>query len=451
MMLPLRDYTLDEIAQTSEGTIVRRRFDERNVAWTYSLAWLFAMASVICVGYSFHRRAQPQELVAMADAALTIFMLGALHAYRSGQGRWLPWARIIGRNLTPWIVTLFLSKIATFTFLALRGPGAFAWAMLFPFTTLGLRLLLGPRLILHGAIAAITIGGAMVPGKQPRDAGAFIALAFLNSAVFAMTTVVSRRLKRTTIAEWRVRRADARERLRIRDELQFAREVQVSMLPEAPPVLDWADVAGVSIPATEVGGDYYDYLDVGGRLAVVCADVAGHGLASGITLAGLRSGFTLLRDSLSDPSRVMERLQSVVLSSRKRMMVTVSVLLLDPTARRAIVASAGHPPIIVRREDRRIETIELFAPPLGARLGGAIPQRELTFAPGDVFVMHSDGVYETMSPTGEYFGLERLAAVVAYARGDSAQIRDAILRSVEEFRDGAPQEDDVTVVVVQIF
>ena len=62
--------------------------------------------------------------------------------------------------------------------------------------------------------------------------------------------------------------------------------------------MPWAEVAGISLPATEVGGDYYDYFVVDGRLAIVCGDVAGHGLASGITLSALRSGFTLLRDEL---------------------------------------------------------------------------------------------------------------------------------------------------------
>ena len=67
-----------------------------------------------------------------------------------------------------------------------------------------------------------------------------------------------------------------------------------------------------SLPATEVGGDYYDYFVVDGRLAIVCGDVAGHGLASGITLSALRSGFTLLRDQLLDPAHVLDRLQEVV-------------------------------------------------------------------------------------------------------------------------------------------
>lgn len=454
-------YTLEEIAHTSEGVMVRRRFDERNLAWAFAVGWVFAFASLITVMLSLHAKAAgaPHRALAVVDALLTLFVLGAIADIRASErlGRAMrAWARPLARNPTPWIVAMFLLKVATFIYLALPGSGVFAWAFAFPFTMIGLRLLLGPRLFLHGSILAIVITGALLTTtkmtKRPSSRGVYILIAGVHLFVFGVGTLASRNLKKATIAEWAERRRDARERLRIRDELRFAREVQVSMLPDAPPALDWADVAGVSIPATEVGGDYYDYLEVDGRLAVVCGDVAGHGLASGITLSALRSGFILLRGALLDPASVLARLQEVVvLSSRKRMMVTVSVLLLDPGARRATIASAGHPPLFVRRASTgAVESIDLFAPPLGARLGAEIPQREVAFDRGDVFVLHSDGAYEATNPAGEHFGLDRLAAAAAAASGTAEEIRDAILRSVDEFRAGAAQEDDVTLVVVRI-
>jgi len=228
--------------------------------------------------------------------------------------------------------------------------------------------------------------------------------------------------------------------------------VQISMLPESPPQLDWADVAGVSLPATEVGGDYYDYYVVDGCLAIVCGDVAGHGLASGITLSALRSGFTLLRDQLLDPAYVLGRLQEVVTqSSRRRMMVTISVLLLDHETHLATIASAGHPPLLhVRGAPRETQLIELFAPPLGARLGAIVPQRVVPFASGDTFVLHSDGIYETVNASGDEYGLDRLARIVAACDGTAEEVRDSVLRDVDSFRGNEPQEDDVTLVVVRI-
>src|SRR5439155_1073047 len=81
---------------------------------------------------------------------------------------------------------------------------------------------------------------------------------------------------RKILTIWTEPRRHAGEVVRSRDELNYAREIQLSMLPDAAPQIDWLDVAGVSIPATEVGGDYFDYFDVGGRLAIVSGDVAGH-------------------------------------------------------------------------------------------------------------------------------------------------------------------------------
>jgi sigma-B regulation protein RsbU (phosphoserine phosphatase) len=303
-------------------------------------------------------------------------------------------------------------------------------------------------------IAAIVVVAAVTspsPRKGRNNTGAYVTLIAINLISFGVGALGSRSLGKTAIEEGLQRRAEAREQLRIRDELRFAREVQVSMLPESPPQLPWADIAGVSLPATEVGGDYYDYFVVDGRLAIVCGDVAGHGLASGITLSALRSGFTLLRDQLLDPAHVLERLQEVVTqSSRRRMMVTISVLLLDRETRQATIASAGHPPLLhVHASTRATDLIELFAPPLGARLGDSVPQTVVPFTTGDTFVLHSDGIYETTNAAGEEYGLDRLRRVVSACEGTAEEIRDAVLRDVEQFRGDVAQQDDVTIVVVR--
>jgi sigma-B regulation protein RsbU (phosphoserine phosphatase) len=238
----------------------------------------------------------------------------------------------------------------------------------------------------------------------------------------------------------------------MRDELRYARELQLSMLPDAPPPVEWADIAAISIPATEVGGDYFDYIDVDGSLAVICGDVAGHGLASGITLSALRGGIILLSQSLTNPSAVLERLHDVVAkSSRKRTLVTLTAALFDPRRRRATIASAGHPPVIVRRTDGSVELIELFGPPLGARRMERIGQREIPFAAGDVFLLHSDGVYEATNEAAEQYGLDRLVSVLGSSDGSAIEVRDHVLRSVEQFRGNAAQQDDLTVVVVKIY
>src|SRR4029078_4698085 len=93
---------------------------------------------------------------------------------------------------------------------------------------------------------------------------------------------------------WQARVGRAREQVRVAEELQLAREAQLSMLPACMPDLSWADVGAVTLPATEVGGDYYDFFTADDSLAVVVADVAGHGVASGLVLASVRHGPALL-------------------------------------------------------------------------------------------------------------------------------------------------------------
>ncbi|HEX9458875.1 MAG TPA: PP2C family protein-serine/threonine phosphatase [Thermoanaerobaculia bacterium] len=454
--------SLDELAQITEPQMVRRRFDEQNLVWAYVISWFFAISSFVLVASSLATRNRLSGHIAAAvvDAALTLFIIASMSELRKARRRegWKAhsYARLIGRNLSAWLITAFVVKFATLIYFASTDSGGWiAWGVIVPTATMALRLLLPQRIVLNSMMLAIVVAailGAPVSRKPKNVKGIFSALATVNVICFVAGALTSRGLKRTAIEEGVQRRAEAREQLRIRDELRFAREVQISMLPEAPPQLPWADVAGISLPATEVGGDYYDYFVVDGRLAIVCGDVAGHGLASGITLSALRSGFTLLRDQLLDPAHVLDRLHEVVAhSSRRRMMVTISVLLLDPGTQRATIASAGHPPLLhVHASTRTAELIELFAPPLGARLGDSVPQTVVPFTTGDIFVLHSDGIYETTNAAGEEYSLERLGRIVAACDGTAEEIRDTVLRDVEQFRGAAAQEDDVTIVVVRV-
>ena len=460
-MPPMERSSLEQIAQTTEPQMVRRRFDEQNLVWAYAISWLFAVTSLILVPSSaiWKQQRLAHVVVAVGDALLTLFIIAAMSELRRARRRDSrpprAYARWVGRNLAGWLVTVFVIKFATLIFFALSSSGWIAWGVIFPTATMALRLRLPQRIALNTIMLAIIVAAVLLAPlarRKQNPVGICIMLASVNVVCFAIGALSSRNVKRTAIEEGTQRRTEAREQLRIREELRFAREVQISMLPEAPPRLAWADIAGISLPATEVGGDYYDYFVVDGRLASVCGDVAGHGLASGITLSALRSGFTLLRDQLLEPARVLDRLQEVVTqSSRRRMMVTISVLLLDPETMRATIASAGHPPLLhVRAATRTAEMIELFSPPLGARLGASTPQRVVPFATGDLFVLHSDGIYETVNAHGDEYGLERLGRIVAACDGTAEEIRDTVLRDVEEFRGGEAQQDDVTLVVVRI-
>jgi sigma-B regulation protein RsbU (phosphoserine phosphatase) len=273
-----------------------------------------------------------------------------------------------------------------------------------------------------------------------------------NICVLIISLVSARRFKRDFLAQWRTEHESAVDRARMRDELHYARDLQLSMLPSAPPSLPWLDIAAVSLPATEVGGDYFDYFRVSEhRLAIVCGDVAGHGLSSGIVLAALRAGFTLLRDSLDDPVHVLKRLDELVNeTSRRRMLVSLAILLLDNERRVATIASAGHPPLIFRKRDGVTRAIEMYSPPLGVKLPQILVKHEVPFEIGDAFVLHTDGIYEAMNGREDSYGFDRLTSIASQSTGNAASVRDAIIADVATFRGAAPQADDVTVVVARV-
>jgi serine phosphatase RsbU (regulator of sigma subunit) len=451
-------FTLEDVASTSDEAAVRRRFDARNLVWLTVLLCVFFFVALIELLTNLVRRTATDVAIAAPNIVIVVLMLFFMRdVYRVGKkagakGMWGV-SRWIRRHVSATVIAYVLLQYGLAVAFASRSRDWEGWAFIFPFMVLGFRLLVSEVVLVHG-VFFVSVAGMILLGNYPhaQTRPTLIALAVVNAITAGIELLAARRMRRQTAADWGERRRSAQEQLRMRDELQYARAIQLSMLPDAPPALDWVDVAGASLPATEVGGDYFDYFVIGNRLAIVSGDVAGHGLASGLVLAALRSGFTLLRDSLHDPAAVLRRLHDLIgETTRRRTLVTCAVLLLDRDARRATFASAGHPPVILRR-GTEVSTIELFAPPLGVRLPSTIPQREMDLVPGDLFVLHTDGVYETESTGGEPYGIDRIEAIVRDSAEDATatDVRDALLRDVERFRGGGAQRDDITVVVARM-
>jgi len=380
------------LSDLSEDAAVRRAYDTGNRAW---LRIVISFLIFIVIGeclFAVTARSVPRPVwpLPFLNLALLLTTLGVLDELAQKPRRlrrlFRAPAALVNRNVRAW--TLGAVALEYVLLIAFGSNGGWTiWACLFPVVMLGLRLLPVEVLLMHGfLLVAATVEAAIVGKPRGKELFAVAIVATLVNCVFMAIKLISTRRHRIEfVTRFRVEQRDATERQRMRDELRFAREVQLSMLPEAAPALDWIDIAAVSLPATEVGGDYYDFfvLDAG-RIAIVCGDVAGHGLASGLVLAALRSGFTLLRDQLGEPARVLRRLHDLVIeTSRRRMLVTTAIVLIDCDARRAVVTSAGHPPMIVKHAGGATEAIELFAPPLGVRLPIETPERSLSFAAGD--------------------------------------------------------------------
>jgi len=436
-----------ELMDLSEEAAVRREFDARNVAWLRVVLSLLVFVLLIECMYAATARGIPQarRLLPFVNLLFVATTLGVLDEVAQRPRRvkrlFVRLAALVARHVRAWTLGAVVVEYVLLMAFA-SGGGWMAWVCIYPLVMLGMRLLPVEVLLMHGTFIVAGAVEAFFAAK-PNSGMALLALAsfalVINVILMAIEGVWTSSQRTAFVDHFREEQRDLLERQRMRDELRFAREVQLSMLPAAAPALAWIDIAATSLPATEVGGDYYDFFILDDdRVALVCGDVAGHGLASGLVLAALRSGFTLLRDQLGEPARVLRRLHDLVIeTSRRRMLVTTLIVLIDRATRRAVATSAGHPPMIVKRGDGATEAVELFAPPLGVRLPITTPERTLSFAAGDTFVLQSDGIYEALNAAGESYGIERVVEVVrAQPPGASAAaMRDAILGDVERFRE----------------
>jgi Stage II sporulation protein E (SpoIIE) len=249
-----------------------------------------------------------------------------------------------------------------------------------------------------------------------------------------------------------VRRIAERERQRV--ELETARGIQSSILPDLPPRLNGVDIAHAYLPATEVGGDFYDVLALeDGRLAAAVGDVAGHGVSSGLVMSMAKSALAVQVTFDPEVGAVFETLNRMVYqTARKRLLATLCYALLDPVRRELEYASAGHLyPYVVSR-DGRVHALESTSYPLGVRGRLAIEPRTAKLHAGDVLFMFSDGLVEARAEDGtEPFGFERLEDSLARHHGkDVESLRDAVLADVRRHTRNAPREDDQTVLVLRL-
>ncbi len=249
-----------------------------------------------------------------------------------------------------------------------------------------------------------------------------------------------------------VRRIAERERQRV--ELEMARRIQSSILPDLPPQLNGVELAHSYLPATEVGGDFYDVLALeDGRLAVAVGDVAGHGVSSGLVMSMARSALAVQVTFDPAVASVFATLNRVVFqSARKRLLATLCYAVLDPRRRELHYASAGHLYPYVISKHGAVHPLEFDAYPLGVRSSLAVEARLARLEEGDSLFLLSDGVVEARAEgSDDLFGFARLEqSLKAHAHLPVAKLRDAVLADVARHTRDAPREDDQTVLVLRL-
>jgi len=241
------------------------------------------------------------------------------------------------------------------------------------------------------------------------------------------------------------------ERERVKAEIDAANRIQAALLPSCDPTIEGITVSSHYRAATEIGGDYFDFLELGNdRIGVAFGDVAGHGLTSGIVMAMAKAALLVQVEHDPSPVRVMEVLNNNVMKTAPpRMMMTFFFGILDPSRQSLRFSSAGHlDPYLYRAETRSLECLSSWGFPLGVKRRE--PFRELTvqFEPGDRLVLYSDGLIEAVDDRGEPFGFDRFERVLENSATQSAEeIKKAVLSSVKKFTNNRPPEDDQTLVV----
>jgi len=243
---------------------------------------------------------------------------------------------------------------------------------------------------------------------------------------------------------------------RVRGSFREAAEIQQSLLVEEPPQFAGYDIACRSLAAEEVGGDFYDFHDLGdGILGLAIGDASGHGLPAALLVRDVVTGLRMGIEKELKVAHVFEKLNRVIHRSRLSSRF-VSVFYAELEAEGNLVyVNAGHqPPILFFRDEvaGKPSDVELT---IGGTVIGPLPQAHFRrgFArirPGEVLVLCTDGILERRDRAGEFFGVERLRALVRETQGESAQaILDRLFEASNGWGDKRPWEDDATIVVVK--
>ncbi len=267
------------------------------------------------------------------------------------------------------------------------------------------------------------------------------------SLLTVMANVAAIRIEHTRLAE-----VEAAERLQ-RKELDQAAEIQRSLLPVQAPNVAGVDLAGYNAACRTVGGDYYDFLPYpDGRVGVLVGDVAGKGMPAALLMSSLQARVQVLFDDPTNLAALVTRLNRIISSNcPSNRFITFFIGILQPQTGELVYVNAGHNPPLVAHADGTVEKLEGTGLILGILPMATYQQGVCTMGPGDALLLFSDGVTEPVRPNSdEEFGEDRLAQVLAGLRDLPAEaIITSINQQVDEFTEGSPLPDDLTLVVAK--
>lgn len=236
-------------------------------------------------------------------------------------------------------------------------------------------------------------------------------------------------------------------------ELEFATQVQLGFLPTERPRIPNYEFVDYYEPAHSVGGDIFDYIDFkDGRWAIVVGDVAGKGVPAALLMARV---YSLIRGQVTPNRTASEALtalnHAVSSSGLGHSFITVALLILDPISHTIEWANAGHVPPLVRCNDGIVEELSIAEPdfPLGVKVDQTYHNRTRRLKDGELVVLVTDGVSETMNSRRQLFGTDRIKTFLAKTYDHPHTVMEGLIEEVEKFRGQHPQHDDMCVIAFQ--
>jgi serine phosphatase RsbU (regulator of sigma subunit) len=243
------------------------------------------------------------------------------------------------------------------------------------------------------------------------------------------------------------------EQERIKRELEMSQRIQQELLPREPLHTDRVTIQGLSLPALEMGGDFYNYFQLpGGETAFLIGDVSGKGMPSALLMANMQATLSARLQHERDLGRLAAELDAEISrQTEPQAYATLFMGLLSADGRKLRWVSAGHNPQLAHTADGRLLSLESSGRPLGLLPGGDFSEGSMDLNPGDWLLLYTDGLVETVDPTGEEFGMQRLQSVLREKNGDSPQeVLTSVVDAVNLHRQDAKLFDDVTLLTLKV-
>jgi phosphoserine phosphatase RsbU/P len=244
--------------------------------------------------------------------------------------------------------------------------------------------------------------------------------------------------------------------LAIEQEMNTARRIQSSILPQQMPEVPGLQLAARYLPMTAVAGDFYDFLILDGKgMGILVADVSGHGVPAALIASMVKVSFASQAPRASDPASVLTGMNQIFCGKFEREFITAGYLLLDMNNRKLVYAGAGHPaPLLWKRPEHKIVTLSENGLILGQFASAEYANLYLPLEPGDRILLYTDGILEAANSKGEFFGEGRLRTFIEEQDHSSPEhFADALLEYLFHWigkRAGETLDDDLTLIVVDV-